>query len=79
MYQSISDLKGTTLGISRHGRLAVCCFDMCATDPSHPTISGSQTMAYVMALQQKWPTEALKFQGLAETTDLLDTEADFLR
>jgi len=25
--------------------------------------SGSQTMAYVMALQQEWPTENLKFQG----------------
>jgi len=42
-FQSISDLKGTTIGISRLG-------------------SGSQTMAYVMALQQGWPTEDLKFQ-----------------
>lgn len=25
--------------------------------------SGSQTMAYVMALQQGWPTEHLKFQS----------------
>lgn len=25
--------------------------------------SGSQTMAYVMALQQRWPTSELKFQG----------------
>ncbi|KAL1674217.1 hypothetical protein EV122DRAFT_221087 [Schizophyllum commune] len=42
-YKTISDLKGTTLGISRPG-------------------SGSQTMAYVMALQQGWPTDDLKFQ-----------------
>jgi hypothetical protein len=25
--------------------------------------SGSQTMAFVMALQQRWPTDNLKFQG----------------
>ena len=25
--------------------------------------SGSQTMAYVMGLQQGWPTQDLKFQG----------------
>lgn len=25
--------------------------------------SGSQTMAYVMALQQGWPTDKLKFQS----------------
>ncbi|KAF8150659.1 hypothetical protein B0H34DRAFT_665420 [Crassisporium funariophilum] len=42
-FKDISDLKGTTLGISRNG-------------------SGSQTMAYVMALQQGWPTDDLKFQ-----------------
>ncbi|KAJ3479529.1 hypothetical protein NLI96_g8998 [Meripilus lineatus] len=42
-FKSISDLKDTTLGISRYG-------------------SGSQTMAYVMALQQGWPTDGLKFQ-----------------
>ena len=43
-YQSIDDLKDTTLGISRYG-------------------SGSQVMAYVMALQKGWPTGQLKFQG----------------
>ncbi|KAJ7285121.1 hypothetical protein C8J57DRAFT_1290493 [Mycena rebaudengoi] len=42
-FENISDLKGTTIGISRNG-------------------SGSQTMAYVMALQQGWPTDDLKFQ-----------------
>ncbi|KAI0783655.1 periplasmic binding protein-like II [Abortiporus biennis] len=42
-YQSIPELKGTKLGISRFG-------------------SGSQTMAYVMALQQGWPTDTLEFQ-----------------
>jgi len=42
-FQNISDLKGTTIGISRLG-------------------SGSQTMAFVMALQQGWPTEDLRFQ-----------------
>ena len=26
-------------------------------------LSGSQTMAYVMALQQNWPTDELKFRG----------------
>lgn len=41
-YRQISDLQGTTLGISRYG-------------------SGSHTMAYVMALQQGWETDQLKF------------------
>jgi len=31
--------------------------------------SGSFTMAYVMALQQGWPTDDLKFQGTL-TSDL---------
>jgi len=43
-YQSIADLEGTPIGISRIG-------------------SGSQTMAYVMALQQGWATDALQFKG----------------
>jgi ABC-type nitrate/sulfonate/bicarbonate transport system substrate-binding protein len=43
-YQSIADLEGTPIGISRLG-------------------SGSQTMAYVMALQQGWATDALQFKG----------------
>ncbi|KAK0469701.1 periplasmic binding protein-like II [Desarmillaria tabescens] len=42
-YNSIADLKDTTIGISRKG-------------------SGSQTMAYVMALQQGWPSENLQFK-----------------
>ncbi|EGN91922.1 hypothetical protein SERLA73DRAFT_191847 [Serpula lacrymans var. lacrymans S7.3] len=42
-YKAITDLKDTTIGISRPG-------------------SGSQTMAYVMALQQGWDTSSLKFQ-----------------
>ncbi|THV07324.1 periplasmic binding protein-like II [Dendrothele bispora CBS 962.96] len=42
-YNSISDLRNTTLGISRHG-------------------SGSETMAYVMAFQQGWTTNDMKFK-----------------
>ncbi|KAG7089456.1 hypothetical protein E1B28_011141 [Marasmius oreades] len=42
-YNNISDLKDTTIGISRIG-------------------SGSQTMAYVMALQQDWPSQGMKFR-----------------
>jgi len=42
-FNSIADLKGTTIGISRHG-------------------SGSQTMAFVMALQQEWSPTTLRFQ-----------------
>jgi TRAP-type uncharacterized transport system substrate-binding protein len=45
-FKNISDLNGTTIGISRLG-------------------SGSQTMAYVMALQQGWPTDDLKFQSIS--------------
>ncbi|KAH9945145.1 periplasmic binding protein-like II [Epithele typhae] len=61
-YNSISDLKDTTIGISRYG-------------------SGSQTMAYVMALQQGWPTADLKFQvnndirGLIDSVDAGSTSA----
>jgi hypothetical protein len=43
-YQSIADLEGTPIGISRIG-------------------SGSQTMAYVMARQQGWPMDTLRFKG----------------
>ncbi|KAF9267884.1 periplasmic binding protein-like II [Marasmius fiardii PR-910] len=42
-YNDISDLKDTTIGISRIG-------------------SGSQTMAYVMALQQGWRPQDIKFR-----------------
>lgn len=38
------------------------------------TPSGSQTMAYVMALQQGWPTNELKFKSQAPNNDL--TAAD---
>ncbi|CAL1716662.1 unnamed protein product [Somion occarium] len=56
-YQSIPDLKDTTLGISRHG-------------------SGSQTMAFVMALQQGWSTEDLKFQVNNDIRGLIDSVND---
>ncbi|KAF9048425.1 periplasmic binding protein-like II [Panaeolus papilionaceus] len=56
-YNSISDLKGTKLGISRNG-------------------SGSQTMAYVMALQQGWPTDDLKFQVNNDIRGLLNSVND---
>ncbi|KAI0775167.1 periplasmic binding protein-like II [Trametes elegans] len=56
-YNSISDLKGTTIGISRYG-------------------SGSQTMAYVMALQQGWPTSELKFQVNNDIRGLIDSVND---
>ncbi|KAI0690155.1 periplasmic binding protein-like II [Cytidiella melzeri] len=56
-YHSISDLRDTTIGISRIG-------------------SGSQTMAYVMALQQKWPTENLKFQINNDIRGLIDSVND---
>ncbi|KJA26243.1 hypothetical protein HYPSUDRAFT_213291 [Hypholoma sublateritium FD-334 SS-4] len=56
-YNTISDLKGTTIGISRNG-------------------SGSQTMAYVMALQQGWPTDELKFKINNDIRGLLDSVND---
>jgi hypothetical protein len=56
-FNSIADLKDTTLGISRNG-------------------SGSQTMAYVMALQQGWPTENLKFQINNDIKGLLNSVND---
>ncbi|KAJ7126868.1 periplasmic binding protein-like II [Mycena epipterygia] len=56
-FKDISDLKGTTIGISRLG-------------------SGSQTMAYVMALQQGWPTEDLKFQINNDIRGLIDSVND---
>lgn len=43
-YQSIAELEGTTIGISRVG-------------------SGSQTMAYVMAQQQGWASDTVRFKG----------------
>ncbi|KAH0833041.1 hypothetical protein J3R83DRAFT_12032 [Lanmaoa asiatica] len=56
-YKQISDLQGTTLGISRNG-------------------SGSQTMAYVIALQQGWPTEDLRFQINNDIRGLIDSVND---
>ncbi|KAJ6513108.1 periplasmic binding protein-like II [Mycena sanguinolenta] len=53
-FKDISDLKGTTIGISRLG-------------------SGSQTMAYVMALKQGWPTDDLKFQINNDIRGLIDS------
>ncbi|KAI0787622.1 periplasmic binding protein-like II [Fomes fomentarius] len=56
-YNSITDLQGTTIGISRYG-------------------SGSQTMAYVMALQQGWPTNELRFQVNNDIRGLLNSVND---
>lgn len=56
-YKQISDLQGTTLGISRYG-------------------SGSHTMAYVMALQQGWATDQLKFGVKNDIRGLLDSVND---
>ncbi|KAL1949528.1 hypothetical protein VTO73DRAFT_8409 [Trametes versicolor] len=56
-YKDISDLKGTTIGISRYG-------------------SGSQTMAYVMALQQGWPTSDLSFQVNNDIRGLINSVND---
>ncbi|KAF7312432.1 hypothetical protein MIND_00256700 [Mycena indigotica] len=56
-FNSIADLKGTTIGISRLG-------------------SGSQTMAYVMALQQGWPTNELKFKINNDIRGLIDSVND---
>jgi len=42
------------------GRDVFYCYVFSEADCS---FSGSQTMAYVMALQQGWPTEDLKFQS----------------
>ncbi|KAI0043812.1 hypothetical protein FA95DRAFT_1627735 [Auriscalpium vulgare] len=56
-YQSIADLEGSTIGISRPG-------------------SGSQTMAYVMALQQGWATEKLQFKVNNDIRGLLDSVND---
>ncbi|KAJ7903411.1 periplasmic binding protein-like II [Mycena olivaceomarginata] len=56
-FKNISDLNGTTIGISRLG-------------------SGSQTMAYVMALQQGWPTDDLKFQINNDIRGLINSVND---
>jgi len=56
-YQSIADLEGTTIGISRIG-------------------SGSQTMAYVMALQQGWATDTLQFKVNNDIRGLIDSVND---
>ncbi|KAI0303735.1 periplasmic binding protein-like II [Multifurca ochricompacta] len=58
-YQSIADLEGTPIGISRIG-------------------SGSQTMAYVMALQQGWATtdDKLEFRVNNDIRGLIDSVND---
>ncbi|KAG1823931.1 uncharacterized protein BJ212DRAFT_1444820 [Suillus subaureus] len=56
-YNQISDLQGSTIGISRNG-------------------SGSQTMAYVMALQKRWPTSELKFQVNNDIRGLINSVND---
>ncbi|KAF5382178.1 hypothetical protein D9615_004409 [Tricholomella constricta] len=56
-FQAISDLEGTTIGISRPG-------------------SGSQTMSYVMALQQGWSTENLKFRVNNDIRGLINSVND---
>lgn len=53
-FNSVPDLKNTTIGISRPG-------------------SGSQTMAFVMALQQGWSPTALKFQANNDIKGLIDS------
>ncbi|KAF9533858.1 periplasmic binding protein-like II [Crepidotus variabilis] len=56
-YNSIADLKDTTIGISRYG-------------------SGSQVMAYVMAFQNSWPTDNLKFQVNNDIRGLINSVND---
>lgn len=56
-FNSIADLKETTIGISRPG-------------------SGSQTMAFVMALQQGWAPTTLKFQVNNDINGLVDSVND---
>ncbi|KAF9787487.1 periplasmic binding protein-like II [Thelephora terrestris] len=56
-FNSIADLKDTTIGISRHG-------------------SGSQTMAFVMALQQGWSPTTLKFQVNNDIKGLISSVND---
>ncbi|KAM6504332.1 periplasmic binding protein-like II [Amanita muscaria] len=56
-FNAISDLEGTTLGISRPG-------------------SGSQTMAYVMSLQNGLETGALKFQVNNNIRGLIESVND---
>lgn len=56
-FNSIADLKETTIGISRPG-------------------SGSQTMAFVMALQQGWAPTTLNFQVNNDINGLVDSVND---
>jgi len=56
-HQSVADLEGTPIGISRVG-------------------SGSQTMAYVMALQQGWSTDTLQFKVKNDIRGLIDSLND---
>jgi len=56
-YDSVDDLKGTTIGISRPG-------------------SGSQTMALVMALQQKWEPKHVDFKVNNDIRGLIDSVND---
>ncbi|KAI0001407.1 periplasmic binding protein-like II [Russula compacta] len=56
-YQSIPDLEGMPIGISRIG-------------------SGSQTMAYVLALQRGWAADALRFKVNNDIRGLIDSVND---
>lgn len=56
-YNSIADLKDTTIGISRVG-------------------SGSQTMAFVMALQQGWSSQGLQFRVNNDIRGLINSVND---
>ncbi|KAF8486060.1 periplasmic binding protein-like II [Russula ochroleuca] len=56
-YQSLAELEGTPIGISRVG-------------------SGSQTMAYVMARQQGWATDTLRFKVNNDIRGLIDSVND---
>lgn len=56
-FNSIADLKDTTIGISRHG-------------------SGSQTMAFVMGLQQGWSPTTLRFKVNNDISGLIGSVND---
>jgi hypothetical protein len=64
-YQDVNDLKGTKLGISRLGRSELVLNlslsgDLMSVDEN----SGSQVMASVMALREKWSqADQPTFQG----------------
>lgn len=63
-YKDVSDLKGTKMGISRLGRsVRVYLLIFHKHSLKLWCDSGSQTMAFVMALQQGWRTDDLDFQS----------------